>query len=48
VEDLDHHDGPKPGQCQSPVVIVLDNGSIHAGKATRAALVARAPWRRVA
>jgi hypothetical protein len=47
VEDLDHHDGPKPGQCQSHVVIVLDNGPIHAGKATRAALVARAPWRSV-
>ena len=34
VEDLDHHDGPKPGQCQSPVVIVLDKGPIHVGKAT--------------
>ncbi|MCA3452945.1 MAG: transposase [Rhodobacter sp.] len=39
-ENLDHPCGPKPGQCQSPVVIVLDNGPIHTGKATKAALSA--------
>jgi transposase len=44
LENLDHHYGPKPGQCQSPVVIVLDNGPIHTSKATKAALAARAHW----
>jgi transposase len=44
LEDLDHHYGPKPGPCQSPVVIVLDNGPIHTSKATRAALATRAHW----
>ena len=44
LENLDHHYGPKPGQCQSPVVIVLDNGPIHTGKATGDALTARAHW----
>jgi hypothetical protein len=44
LEELDHHHGPKPGQCQSPVVIVLDNGPIHTSKATQAALAARAHW----
>lgn len=44
LEELDHHYGPKPGQCQSPVVIVLDNGPIHTSKATRAALAARNHW----
>ena len=44
LENLDHPCGPKPGQCQSPVVIVPDNGPIHTGKATRAALAARAHW----
>ncbi len=48
LEDLDHPYGPKPGQCQSPVVIVLDNGPIHTGKATRAAPAARAHWLSVA
>ena len=48
LEELDHRygpkPGPKPGQCQRPVVIVLDNGPIHTSKATRAALAARAHW----
>ncbi len=44
LQDPDHPCGPKPGQRQSPVVIVLDNGPIHTGKATRAALAARAHW----
>ena len=44
LEDLDHHYGPKPGQCQRPVVIVLDNGPIHTSKATKVALAARAHW----
>jgi transposase len=35
---------PKPGRCQRPVVIVLENGPIHTKKATRAALAARAHW----
>ena len=43
-ENPDHPCGPKPGQCQSPVVIVLDNGPIHTSKATRAALATRAHW----
>ena len=48
LEELDHHygpkPGPKPGQCQKPVVLVLDNGPIHTSKATRAAVAARAHW----
>ena len=44
LENLDHHYGPKPGQPQNPVVIVLDNGPIHTSKATTAALTARAHW----
>ncbi|MCA3438737.1 MAG: transposase [Rhodobacter sp.] len=40
LENLDHPCGPKPGQPQNPVVIVLDNGPIHTSKATRAALSA--------
>ena len=48
LEDLDHHYGPKPGfkpgQCQRPVVIVLDNGPIHTSKATQAAMATRAHW----
>ena len=44
LEELDHRYGPKPGQCQRPVVIVLDNGPIHTSKATRTALAARAHW----
>ena len=44
LEELDHHHGPNPGQRQSPVVIVLDNGPIQTSKATKAALTARAHW----
>jgi transposase len=44
LENLDHHHGPKPGQPQNPVVIVPDNGPIHTGTATKAALAARAHW----
>ena len=43
LEELDHRCGPKPGQCQRPVVIVLDNGPIHTSKATQTAR-ARAHW----
>ena len=44
LEELDHRYGPKPGQCQRPVVIVLDNGPIHTSKATQTALAACAHW----
>ena len=48
LEELDHHygpkPGPKPGQCQRPAVIVLDNGPIHTSKATQAAMATRAHW----
>lgn len=44
LEELDHHYGPTPGQCQRPGVIVLDNGPVHTSKATKAALAARAHW----
>src|ERR1019366_9536083 len=48
LEQLDPIYGPKPGApCAKPVVIVLDNGPIHASKATRAALAARAHWLKV-
>jgi transposase len=44
LETLDALYGPKPGVPTKPVVIVLDNGPVHAGKATTAALAARAHW----
>jgi transposase len=44
LENLDHHHGPKPGQCQRPVVLAPDNGPIHTGKSARAAPAARAHW----
>ncbi|WP_336057172.1 transposase [Nitratireductor sp. CH_MIT9313-5] len=48
LEEPDHRHGPrpgpKPGQCQRPVVIVPGNGPIHTSKATKAALAARAHW----
>lgn len=44
LEGLDRHYGHKPGQCQKPVVIVLDNGPIHTSKAAQAALATRAHW----
>ena len=44
LERLDRIHGPKPGAACKPVTIVLDNGPIHAGKATRAALAERNHW----
>ena len=44
LETLDCLYGPKPGLPIKPVVIVLDNGPIHASKATATALAARAHW----
>jgi hypothetical protein len=44
LEDLDRRYGPQPGRDGKPVVLVLDNGSIHTSKVTRAALAARAHW----
>jgi transposase len=38
---LDAIYGPCPGHPDKPVVFVLDNGPIHTGKASRAALAAR-------
>jgi hypothetical protein len=36
--------GPAPGGMTNPAVLVLDDGPIHTGKATRAALAERAHW----
>jgi DDE superfamily endonuclease len=44
LEELDRRWGPRPGEVARPVVLVLDNGPIHTGKATRAALAERAHW----
>ena len=44
LEEIDCRYGPRPGIAVKPVVIVLDNGPIHASKVTRAALTARAHW----
>ena len=44
LEQLDRLLGPKPGRPTKPVVIVEDNGPIHASKASRAALEARKHW----
>jgi transposase len=44
LEEIDRRHGPRPGLVTKPVVIVLDNGPIHASKATRAELAARAHW----
>lgn len=44
LERLDSLYGPKPGLCAKPVVIVLDNGPVHASKTTSAALAQRAHW----
>src|SRR5205823_1970411 len=43
---LDHAYGPAPRREDRPVVLVLDDGPIHTGKAATAALAAR-PWLRV-
>ena len=40
---LDERCAPRPNQKATPVVLVIDNGSIHRSKASRAALQAR-PW----
>lgn len=40
---LDERCAPRPDQKATPVVLVIDNGSIHRSKASRAALQAR-PW----
>jgi len=41
-EGLDRRWGPRPGELTRPVVLVLDDGPVHTGKATRAALAERA------
>ncbi len=44
LEQLDRLYGPKPGQPAKPAALVGDNGPIHAGKLSLAALAARAHW----
>jgi hypothetical protein len=44
LEQLDRLYGPMPGRPAKPVVLVEDNGPIHVGKLSRAALAARAHW----
>jgi transposase len=44
LERLDRQYGPKPGERRKPAVIVLDNGPVHASKATLAALAQRDHW----
>jgi transposase len=44
LERLDRQYGPKPGETRKPVTIVLDNGPVHASKATLAALGHRSHW----
>jgi len=44
LEEIDRRYGPRPGLVVKPVVMVLDNGPIHASRATRTALDARAHW----
>ena len=44
LAELDRRWAPRPGQAMRPVILVLDNGPIHTGKATRAALAERAHW----
>ena len=41
LEQIDRIYGPKPGRATKPVVLVEDNGPIHASKLSRAALAAR-------
>ena len=47
LEQRDRLYGPQPGRSATPVVLVEDNGPIHASKLSRAALAARAHWLRV-
>jgi transposase len=44
LEQIDRAYGPKPGRATKPVVLVEDNGPIHASKISRAALEARQHW----
>jgi transposase len=44
LEQLDRSHGPRPGAACKAAIIVLDNGPIHASKATRAALAERKHW----
>ena len=44
LEQIDRLYGPKPGRVMKPVVLVEDNGPIHASKISRAALEARQHW----
>jgi hypothetical protein len=44
LEQIDALYGPMPGRASKPVVLVEDNGPIHASKVSRAALAARAHW----
>lgn len=44
VEAIDRMHDPAPGVETKPLVIVLDNGSIHVSKATTRALEPRAHW----
>ena len=44
LEQLDRLYGPRPGRPVKPVVLVEDNGPIHASKLSRAALATRAHW----
>ncbi len=44
LEQLDRLFGPQPGRHAKPVVLVEDNGPIHASKRSLAALAARAHW----
>ena len=41
LAEIDQRWGPTPGEVIRPVVLVLDNGPTHTGKATRAALAGR-------
>ena len=41
LEILDRRHGPRPGRNAKPVVLVLDNGPVHANELTTAALAAR-------
>ena len=44
LEQLDHLFGPQPGRAIKPVVLVEDNGPIHASKLTLKAIEARKHW----
>jgi hypothetical protein len=46
LAEIDQRWGPTPGEVIRPVVLVLDNGPTHTGKATRAALAGRTHWAR--